>query len=130
MWKLAVVRATHEELEQAKDRVLEGRRFVTRDAVYSTDYSSLHALFKRVLENVKEEETIRRAYEFSKAYDYGEDVDDVLYLCDLDIVKEIFGDVPKVTAYFSLYGDADYAEIWLTDSTRPYDSDAEFMRVI
>lgn len=130
MWKLAVVRATHEELEQAKGRTLEGRRFVTRDAVYSTDYSSLHALFKRVLENVKEEETIRRAYEFSPKYDYGDDMDEVLYLCDLDIVKEIFGEVPKVTAYFALYGDADYEEVWLTDSPRPYDRDAEYRRVL
>lgn len=76
------------------------------------------------------EPEMRRAYEFSDEYDFGTEVEPLLEYCNKDKVKRIFGGLSEVTAYFALYGDADYKEIWFSDSNRPYDRDSDFTRVL
>lgn len=129
MYKLTIVRATSEEVAKIRENKLVDRKWVSEDAVFG-DYVSLRALLKKVTEIMEEEEIIRRAYEFSEKYDFEDDPEDTLEFCDKRIVEELFGNLSEVTGSFVLNGDADYEEIWLTSSSRPYDRDAEFMRVL
>ena len=79
------------------------------------------------MEHKRLEELQGSEYDFS---DLSQDIEWAVENSNKKMVSDIFGGPEDVTGAITKAGEAELLEVWLTDSTRPFDVTARYYRVL